>query len=66
MFQVHNLKDTLCLLEEDVCFFELILLNEFIGDVGQLKEKKRNLILVYLYFFIIQSVEAVVLVAVGR
>lgn len=37
VFQVHYLQDALRFLQEDVGLFVLVLLDELVGDVGQLE-----------------------------
>jgi hypothetical protein len=40
----------------------LIFLYKFVGDIGKLKEKERNLVLVDLDFFVVKTMETIVFI----
>jgi len=43
----------------------LVLLDKFVGDVCQLEEQERDLVLVHLDLFVVETMEGVVLLASG-
>ena len=65
MFNVHYFQNTLCLLQEYICFFKLIFFNEFICNISEFKQEKWDFILINFYFFVIESMKTIILISVS-